>query len=224
MAYKRKRTTKNVVSKRRRAGVKRRVPRYFRPRVPMLTTQRTWWLENWTPNTVSTNGFWRFYSTTLNAVPNNTEFTNLFDQYKIAALKFVFRPRYDNFSGNDTTDTTIPGVTNQAGTLLHVVNDPWSTVIPTGTYQSGTLNSFFEQGNRVKTYNGNKAVSVYFKPTVRNMVASSSANPVRGRWLQDSGIQHYGFHIFAQDVNLTGVFGQSWDVYVTAYMMFKNMK
>jgi hypothetical protein len=221
--------------KRKRAPARkprmRKIARYARPQrnrfsVPVLKIQRTQWFENWSPNTVSTNGFWRFYTWNLQSVYNNGEFTNLFDQYKICALKFVFRPRYDNYAGNDTVDTTLPGVTNQGGTMLHIVNDPYSIVTPSGVYNSANLNVFFEQGNKVKTYNGNRAVSVYFKPTIRNTISGSSVNITRSKWINtpDAGIPHYGFHVFAQDVNLTGVFGQSFDVYVTTYIMCKNAR
>lgn len=196
----------------------------------MLKMQRTMWLQNWAPNTVGTSGFWRYYSVRLDDMTNVSELTNLFDTYRLAAYKITFRPRYDNFSGNDTTDTVLPGVINQSGTMLHIVKDPWSTVTPTGTYSSANLNTFLEQGNKVKTYSGNKPVSVYIRgPTINNVVEGPfNVQRIRSPWLNTNGggtaIYHNGFHVFAQDVNLTGVFGQSWDVFVTYYLMVKNLK
>lgn len=191
-----------------------------------MNYSRTFWLQNWTPSTTTTNDFWRYYTFTLSQLPNVGELTSLFDQYKISALKFTFRPRYDGFMGNDTTDTTIPGVTNQGKTQVHIVNDPKSTIAPGGVYNSGTLNSFFEQG-RVKTRGGNRPFSVYFKPTVANDADGVNiATYQRAPWLNTTtnAIVHRGFHIFLQDINLTGVFGQSYDVFVTPYMKFKNMR
>lgn len=159
-------------------------------------------------------------------MPNFGELASLFDQYRVYALKYTFRPRYDGFQGQDTTDTTLPGVTNQGKTYIHVVNDPKSTISPSGVYNSTTLNSFFEQG-RVKSYNGNRPFSVYFKPSVADDADGVNiAKYVRAPWLNVgvTGIIHRGFHSFAQDINLTGVFGQSWDIFVTPYMMFKNMR
>lgn len=196
-----------------------------RARIPILKCQRTQYIGNWVPSTVTTGDFWKSYQWVLGFVNNNAEFVNLFDLYRFAALRYVFRPRYNSFAGNDTTDTTLPGISNQAGTMLHILKDPYSVSTPAGTYSAATLNTFLEGGN-VKTYTGLRPVSVYFKPVVRMTVAGGSSKPVRSPWLNvtDTTIPHYGFQAFAQDVNLTGVFGQSWDVYVTAYMMFKNLR
>lgn len=205
---------------------RRPVPRMIRSRIPQMNYSRTFWLQNWSPSTVATNDFWRYYTFTLSQVPNYGELTSLFDQYKISALKYTFRPRYDGFMGNDTVDTVLPGVTNQGKTHVHIVNDPKSTISPGGVYNSTTLNSFFEQG-RVKTRGGNRAFSVYFKPCVANDADGVNiAQYVRAPWLNTStnAIVHRGFHIFLQDINLTGVFGQSYDVFVTPYMKFKNMR
>lgn len=192
----------------------------------MLKMQRTTWLQNWTPSTTGTNDFWRYYQFTLQQITNFTEMAALFDQYKMYALKYTFVPRYDSFAGNDTTDTTLPGVTNQGGVKLHIVKDPFSVVGPTGTYTSANLNSFLEQGNRVKTYSGNRNVSVFFRTTVNQTVEGTNTNRVRAVWLNttQTNIAHSGFHVFAQDVNLTGVFGQSFDVFVTAYLMLRNVR
>lgn len=219
-------TYKRRVKRRIMRRFTRRIPRAIQSRIPMLRISRTRWHENWSPDTVTTNGFWRYYTTSLNSIQNNTEFTNLFDQYRIAALKYVFRPRYDSFAGNDTTDTTLPGVTNQGRCMLHVVNDPYSTVTPSGAYNSGTLNGFFEQGNSVKTYSGNRPVTVYFRPTVLANIGGQNSQVKRAPFLNvtDVAASHRGFHIFAQDVNMTGVFGQSWDVYITYYLTLKNQR
>lgn len=208
---------------------RRRFARVSRsPRLPMITMKRTFYAFNFTPSTAATSNFWQYQSCTLSQMTNSADITSLFDQYKIAALKYTFRPRYDNFSGNDTVDTTLPGVTNQGGCMIHIINDPYSQLVPTGVYSGATLNTFLEQGN-VRTYNGNRPFSVYFKPTIDNTVGAAVTNAARSRakWLSTingTGIAHYGFHFFAQDVNLTGVFGQSWDVYITYYIQAKGTR
>lgn len=207
--------------KRRRMMRSKRVPRSY-IRNSMVMVKRTFWFENWSPNTTNTNGFWRNYALGLSNLPSVNEFTAVFDQYKINAIKYTFRPRYDSFAGNDTTDTTLPGVTNQAGTHLHVIVDPHSTITPSGTYNSTNLNAFLENGS-VRSYNGNRAVNVFVRPSVN---LNGVERRVRAPWIQSgqNAIQHYGIHVFAQDINLTGVFGQSWDVFVTYYMQFRNLK
>lgn len=205
---------------------RQRVPRLVRPRVPMMAYSRTFWFQNWLPSTVSTNDFWRYYTFKLSDVPNFPEFQSLFDQYRVNAVKWTFRPRYDGFNGNDTTDTTLPGITNQGKTMMHVCNDPKSIIVPVGVYNSTTLNNFFEQG-KVYSRNGNRSFSVYCRTVVPDDADGINvARYIRAPWLNTStrDITHRGFHIFAQDVNLTGVFGQAFDVYVTPYIMFKNIR
>lgn len=190
----------------------------------ILKVCRTTYLQNWSPSSVNVNGFWRYYQFTPNLIGNWQDYFNMFDQYKICALKYTFRPRYDNFAGNDTTDTTIPGITSNGTTMVHVVNDPYSTVIPAGSYDFLTLNAFLEQG-KVKSYQGNQPITVYFKPTIN--IATEAGNNMRRRagWLNvNLNNSHSGFHIFLQDVNFTAVFNQSYDVFVTSYVMLRNAR
>lgn len=211
----RKRTT--------RRRMMRRVPRSLR--LNTIVFKRKVWQGNWQPSTASTADFWKYYKFSLNDMNNYTEVTNLFDEYKISALKVEFHPRFDSFAGNDTTDTTLPGITNQSGTKLHVLIDPSSTLTPTGTYISSTLNTLLEDGN-VKSYSGNRVVTVYFKPKVYNTVSGLAANMIRSPWIRTDQIAlpHYGFHAFAQDNNFNGTFGQSWDLFVTYYIQCRNIK
>lgn len=223
--------TKQPLSKRRRMYRKRpfNIRRARSPKPSQMVCKRTFWLENWSPNTATTAGFWRYYQVSMNSMPSVGEFTPLFDQYRINAIKFTFRPRYDSFAGNDTVDTTLPGVTNQGGTQLHIINDPYSIIGASGTYNSTNLNTFLEQGS-VKSYNGNRAVSVYYKPTINKTVdgAAGGNNVERARApflnANNTSVVHNGFHVFAQDINLTGAFGQSFDVFVTFYMTWKNLR
>lgn len=228
MAYRRpyRRSTK------KRKGMKRRgnksygsIKRWLRSRTAQINYKRTFWLENWTLSTASTNGFWRYYNFTAASIPNFTEISTLFDRYKVNALKYTFRPRYDGFDGANSTDVTPPGITNQQGNMVHIVKDPFSNTTPAGTYTSSTLNTFMEQGN-VKTYMGNRPFSVYFKPTITQTIGGSAIERCRAKWLltQSSTVNHYGFHAFQQDVNLTGTSGQSYDVFVTVYMQASNPK
>lgn len=162
-------------------------------------------------------------------LPNGTEYTNLFDQYKLNAIKVTFRPRYDNFSGNDTVDTVLPGITNQQGTMLHIIKDPRDTTGPSGTYTSANFNTFCEKGG-VRSYQGIKPVTVYFKPMINQTIEGQNINRVPPKWINTNDytagtpVVYNGFHAFATDFNFNGSFGQGFDVFVTYYMTFKNMK
>lgn len=190
-----------------------------------LLFKRTFNLQFWQPSTVNTSDFWRFYGVRPSDMPSWPELTALFDEYRINAIKFTFRPRFDNFSGNDTTDVTLPGVINQALTNLHIITDPYSTTVPSGLYTRANLNTFLEQGS-VKSYTGSRPINVYYKPTTYITAdGSATGKLVRSPWLLTTNpAQHYGFHAFAQDPNLTGVFGNGWDVFVTFYIQCRRLK
>lgn len=204
-----------------------RIPaRRYRPQ-SLVAIKRTFWLENFTLSTASTNGFWRYYSFNINALPSfSTELVQVFDRYKINGIGMMFRPRYNVADGSNTTDTTPPGITNQAGNYLHIIKDPYSTITPTGTYTAATLNAFLENGS-VKTYHGFKPVRVFWKPTVDEGTANGSGARRRAKWYQTNAASqptHFGIHVFQQDVNFTGATSQSFDVFVTFYMQFANLR
>lgn len=227
MAGKRRRVTRPSRMRKRRRTLGYRIPR--RIRSSFVQIKRTFYLQHWQPVTTTVDGFWRYYSFTLGQLPSAADFTNAFDMYKICAIKMTLRPRYDNFAGNDTTDTALPGITNNNGTMVHVIRDPASQIVPLGTYNSTTLNGFFENGG-VRSYQGNKPISIYFKPMVDMAVATgATAAPrsrTRSRWLNtaNNDVVHYGTHIFMQDTNFTALFGNAFDVFVTYYLQFKGVK
>lgn len=208
----------------RRTMKRRRIVRR-RVRQARMAVKRTFYVENWQPNSAGTNGFWRYYQFTASQLPSMSEFVALFDQYKINAVKVTFRPRFDSFQGNNTTDTTLPGVTNQSGTNMHVIRDPYTTTFPTGTYTVANMNSFMEQGN-VKSYTGNRPFSIYIRPTNNFTVDGANVERKRSKYINTSNlaIPHFGFHAYAQDNNFSGTFGNSWDVFYTYYMTFKNLR
>lgn len=196
-------------------------------RQPFMTTERTFWLQLWSPSTATTAGFWQYWVTSLQQLPNYAQYTSVFDKYKINSIKFSFRPRYDNFAGNDTTDVTLPGTTAQGGTNMHVIIDPTSNVTPSGIYDAANLNVFLENG-RVRSYTGNEPIEVLVKyPCVaEDTNTTANARYERSKWYSTNlpGVQHRGLHAFLQDTNLTGVFNQAFDVFVTMNVSFAGMK
>ena len=219
------RRRKRIV-RRRRTTRRRvmRVPRSLRPAPFVMKFKRKFWFFNWTLSTASTAGFWRYFSIALSDLPSNAEVVNLFDQYKITGVRYELHPRFDNFAGNDTVDVTQPNITNQAGNMVHVINDPRSLLTPAGTYISTTLNTFMEQG-KVRTHRGIKPIVIYHKPTI-SQSQTTGARQIRAPWLQTANTTtiHSGAHVFLQDVNLTGTTGQSYDVFVTLYVMFRGAR
>lgn len=222
--------TKRRMTSRRRGGRRKRarIARPIRPRgLPSMTVQRTFRADTWTPGVSSTGDFWRYLTTALNDCPNILEYSNLFDTYRINWIKYTLRPRYDMFAGNDTRDTTLPGVSNQAGTMVHVMIDPKSDVVPFGAYTYSVLNAFLENG-KVKTYQGTKPISILVKyPCMLDDVNGNTRANIRRSTFLNTGmpnIQHRGVHIFLQDVNMTGTHNQAFELFVTMSVTFKGQR
>lgn len=211
----------------RRKLMPKRVPRAIAPaQTGIMRFKRKFYLSNFQPSTVAVGNFWVKLSYTLAQIQGFGDITALFDQYKINAFKLQLIPRFDSFSGENTTDTTLPGITNQSGTYVHVAYDPYSTTAPSGTYTSATLNTFMEQG-RIKTYAGNRPINIYWKPTILGQYGNSYSDMyVPSRWLPttQTGIAHWGPQIFYADNALNGTFGNSFDLYLTVYATVRNLK
>lgn len=205
-----------------------RVPR----KVPLpmtLSVKKKFYLENWAPNTATTAGFWRYFVFQIGQLPDIATYVALFDTYQINGIKVEFHPRFTEFAGNDTTDTVLPGVTNQQGTRMSLLPDPKSNLAPSGAYGSGQYNDFLQQGDP-RTYEGTRPFSIYIpKPQVGETVGASIVGGVRRRapilqLANGQNIDHAGFHAFAWDNNFSGSFGQSFDVLVTYYVTFRGMR
>lgn len=225
MAFKRKIMKRKVNKK--RTYRKRKVMRLTRSVVPAsMNYKRSFWLQTWVPSTVSTSDFWKFFAITLSSIPNVTELTGLFDQYKINAYKLTFYPKYSEFAGNDQTTST----TNIGQTFMSICYDNRRTVSSTGTYSSSTFNSFCEQG-KVKLYKKlNRPMSIYIKPTIEGkFINGTSANMWTGpQWLPTSSstISHWGPQVFVHDNNFSAAAlgRQSFDIFCTVYLQVKNAK
>lgn len=224
MPVKRRRVTRKT----RRRTRRKMVAPVRMSRVPILRVKRTFYQGAWVFGTASTGEFWRYNTYTFGALPSVSEFTNMFDEYKLSAIKVTFRPRYDSVSINSVVDgTSQPNIT-QPQAYAHVIVDPASTTLPSGIYNNGTLNTFLENGG-IKTYTLNRPFSVYFRPKVRTSAnGGSSASVVQSSpWLRtsDTGVVHNGFHMFLQQNDFSiGANYIRLDTFVTYYFQVKSMR
>lgn len=204
--------------KRRVMNGRRRVRRSLRPSRLAVTRIRV--DTPWFTTTTSTNDFWRYYQPdAASAVNNFAEFAAVFDEYKISAIKYYFRPRF--------TDVDISGsatAANTAHTALIVV-DPASETVPTGVYGSGSQNVLLEQsGCRMR--DGMKPFSVYYKPKVAmpyNAAGAVKYVPMGYASTNDINIPLRGFHIYIKTNSGTAP-TQVYDVSLKVYMTFRNLK
>jgi len=226
MAMKRKMVARRPRRKYARRAMAARPVRGLRP-MGVFNLTRTFWQGTWTPSTTATNDFWRYLTMNMGSLGWATDLGLVFDMYKINALKFTLRPRFDNFAGNDTTDTTLPGSTAQGLTQVHVINDPYSTLGPVGTYTTATLNTFLENG-KVRSHQGTRPINIYIRnPTYSETVQASISAKSRARWVNwtggGQGLVYGGAHVFLNDVALTGNFNQAFDIFVTVYLQCKGV-
>jgi hypothetical protein len=210
---------------------RRRVKRRIYRRRPMprrivpakLAIKRTFYLQNWTFGTAATDGFWRNYAFSLNQMPNVVEFTGLFDEYKINAIKVTFRPSYDSI----TSDSQGVVANSAPQAYAHIFVDPAATN-PAGVYGSATLNSFLEN-DKVRSYTTNRPFSVYWKPLVRDALQGTGPNAEirRSRYIRtvETGAVYTGFQMFLQQNNFATTNARiNLDVFVTFYATFKNLR
>lgn len=222
---------KYISRKPRRALKRRRMMITRRPRglrTPTFTVKRVFFLQAWGPNTTSTTDFWRYHYVNLTQIPNYQEYTNMFDQYRLSAMKFTFTPNYTGYDGSNTTDTTLPGITNQAVPYITRCYDNRSTITQSGAYATATYNTFLEQGKVTRPKQLVRPISMYNKCTIMGgFVGGTAVNMwTRAKWLPTTApaIDHYIGQSFITDSNFTGIFGCTMNVTVTAYLQFRNQK
>lgn len=246
---KRKRSSYGGVRKRRKFGSRRRVfkkrygGRSRRTRGAYLRVKRL--VVANAPLTigpgVGTAGFWQYVQPSLdifmrdmNAVSpvslggltNLTEYTNLFDQYKLSALKYTFVPRLSNINAEAVLNLTGTSVIRKP--YWCIVKDPQTQLTPTGAWSRANLNVLLEQGGKI--YSADKPINIYLKPRISEQYGGGATRWVRPNWTTTdapgASMPHRGFHLFAfnDDFDSTSFANMRWDVRVTYYLQFKNMR
>lgn len=218
-------------------SVPRRVPRPIRVAIPTIAVKRTCYLGTVTPNSSSTPAFWRYISTSLDSgftnesnfsmggLTNLAEYTPLFDQYRLNAIKYVLRPRQGMNVADQNNATAISHERGYHSVLI----DKAGTITPTGTFTSTTYNTFLENGN-VRTYDATKPVTIYIKPLVQEQYGSGAFRYVKPRWTDlgtaGNAMPHRGFHLFTHtnSMNTASLGRYAYDVFVTYFIQFKGQR
>lgn len=159
----------------------------------------------------TTTGVLGGYSFSLDQLPNYTEFTNLFDQYRINKIVVKFIP---NHNSSDVS------VGTQVISNFNTVIDPTDATAPT----SGA--ELYEYQNWRLT-RGISAHTRVFTPASLDVVATAttaSANPTWKQWLATSSpdVKHYGLKYYAEPSNANG--DTYWFPYITMYFSCKSTK
>jgi len=164
--------------------------------------------------TIDNGGYITFQ---LNEIPTSSEFTSLYDQYKIAAVKLEIIPRYN---------------VGQSAAAVGAGTYPWIGQVFTALdYDGGaaltTVNQLMEYQNvhMTRTTNIHKR---YLKPRLLNNLDNqgigAAHNPIKS--FVDSafpGVVHYGVrYSIPQFAPLSDVI--KFDIVKTFYLKFKNVR
>jgi len=184
----------------------------------------------------------------LNEVPNHTEFTSLFDQYRINKIKLTLVPNWTNLNGAHIPWSQ-PDVTGNSPSYLlnawYLGNPNIHSVIDHDDLNmTGANVSTLMQYPNYRMTRGNRIHSRYFTPAIATGVYDGTANTVPGgveykRWIDcnEADIIHFGVKVFVDpgalwDYN-TGAFQTDAAqpsmnifirVYATYYMEFKGVR
>lgn len=166
----------------------------------------------------------------LSDVPNVTEFTSLYDVYRIAGVKITFFPSsgelvYDVSQINPVSGNALAPII--PGSLL----PRFMTVIDEDDNTTPSSTNDLLQYQNLKITSGTKHV-VYLKPrfsstVYKSLTASGYAVGPRNLWLDcsDSTIEHYGVkYSYESTPSVTPVGMFNMKVHITYYLEFKDVR
>lgn len=145
----------------------------------------------------------------LNQLLNPTDFTNLYDQYQIKAVKVSLIPRYTEASAVNSQN-----IGNFHSVLDYDDAAPPAALLPLLQYQN------------LKRTRTNQIHTRYLKPALANEVFNSGITtgygPKKNVWLDcnSDSVEHYGMKWFC-DGSVAGV---TYDLSVKYYLAFKNVR
>lgn len=232
----RRKTSQSTVKRHGRSRYGKRT-RWTRRGTPFISVKRTCYLGAFTPNSTTTNGFWQYRTVSLTkgffdasaasmgGLSNLTEYTSLFDLYKLGAVKITLRPNQQNMQSDQVLYSSS---TTQNIPYVSICIDPTDNVSPTGVYNATTYNAFMEQGNRVRTKRADRTFSVYLKPKVIEQYGNGADRYVSPRWTRldntaGQDMPHRGYHMFFHNQAFSAGF-MTYDVFVTYYLRFKGAR
>lgn len=204
---------KPSVARRRAVGV-RRARVYRSARMPVHNFKRIAYTDDWLkiiPSTTTTFGALTF---SLDSLPSYTDFTELYDAYRINKVKVEIIPRIN--SGDMSSQVQMP--------MFHSVVDHTDAAAPT------TLASMMEYEN-VRSTQGTRVHKRYFTPKAQqelfnSVVGTGYGTDRRNKFIatDNPAIPHYALK-WAAGPLITGGSNQVWyALRVTYYFQCKEVK
>lgn len=174
------------------------------PLISYARFKRTSWAANWPFNTVSVSGFYRLVAPALSVLGNLSEYTALFDVYKVHKVTVTFIPRFGDVSLEAGDSGPQTAYNNQF--YCTVGYDRNNVTAPTGTYGSSSFNEFLSRVDNPKTYKLDKPFSYSYTPNILNSAASGTS-VVSCPWLSTTNTTELllGSLAYIHDVNFTNL-------------------
>lgn len=174
---------------------------------------------------LNANGAWTAlnFSFKLSNLVNYSEFTSLFNQYRINAIKVMVLPYYDSNDMSNINPDGGTGVGRPANPVL------WTCSEDDGTTTVVNLNAVMQNNRARLVKRPNLPFSVYFKPkfqtTVANQSSVVSAHPMRG-WIdtQNYEVVHYGVSIagYIPAASSASTPPLTYKIFIKYYLAFKE--
>jgi len=151
----------------------------------------------------------------LNQLPDFTDFTNLYDQYKICAVKVEIIPQFD--TNTQIGVGTVPTASHIMSQNFHII-DYDDAVVPTD------INQLMQHQNLKRTP-CNRVIKRFLKPKFADRIFSNGIidgfRPSKGFIdVQSPGVEHYGLKIAFASNPLTLTYG----IRTTYYVACKNVR
>lgn len=218
MAYKRKRTSRRS-SRRVKRKMMRKVPRAISSSDRGVSFKRTFFGGSWAWNPAATSGFWRRITPALSLLPNFSEYSALFDEFKITGIKIVLHPRVTDAVASQAVNSGVFYNQLYVTTAVDTNSDP--AFLPTGTYSAATYNDFLEKSARPKSRAVKGPISIFCRPKIARTDTSMTQMVTPG-WLPfiSAGSEpFYTTQVFIHDYTFGGLnaIGYGFDLQYTYY-------
>lgn len=209
-----RRPRRKVMNGRRRVVKASKQVHHFKRTALISTITQSW---NQTTGTgVNIAGAYTF---SLSQLPNVSDFSNLYDQYKITGAKLSFTPGQTEYIGN-----VLSGQTGaQAFNKFHSVIDYDDAVVPSSE------NDLLQYGS-LKSTQGGRTHTRFIKPKILQEVyrsaISTAYNPISNRFLDMNytDVPHYGIKVWSSAPVSPASCALTYNVYLTLYFTCKNTR
>ena len=155
------------------------------------------------------------------SLPGYTDFTQMFDEYKVVKLEYIFMPRFGNA---DYAPSNVTIQYEQLGDIITAIDQD-------GAFSNGSMTSLLQYGN-CKFHQGGKMFKVVFKPAAftslqTNPTLGTTANvgKLSNQWISMSGgasVDFFGLNFAINAIGTTQAGAVNYDVYTRATVDFRK--